>query len=282
MMYSTCRILQDAPISQWSMHHFGISEKRWHALSNKSFWITGSGTGYGRCIAIALAAAGAQVFLTVRRYDKLEETLYEMKLLGIETERCQLVPADINDPTSVSGAVSVIQQACPNLYGLVHSAALPQPIASPRALLQISEESWDKLMSTNVTAAWRITREITPHMLKGKALRILFLTSEAGWAFTPGFGPYNVSKAALNNLGVSFAHEIASYYSEVDCQSNVLNPGEARTEMNQGSDVNPCSVVSMTLTLLSHPSGGPNGHVFHRDGRHLSFAYATKYSKSIL
>lgn len=251
-------------------------------MNDRSFWITGAGSGYGRCITIALAAAGARIFLTGRRHDKLEDTLHEMRSLGISSARCRLVPTDINNSRAVSEAVSLIQQACPFLYGLVHSAALSQPVSDPCALLRSSEDQWEKLMDTNVTAAWRVTREVMPHMVKGKALRILFLTSEAGWAFTPGFGPYNVSKAALNNLGASFAHEISSYYNDVDTQINILNPGEARTEMNQGSAISPYAVVSMALALLSHPSGGPNGHFFHRDGRHLSFAYASAYDASLL
>ena len=91
-------------------------------------------------------------------------------------------------------------------------------------------------------------------------VRAVFFTSEAGWAFTPGFGPYNVSKRPRsNNLGASLAAEVAARHPGADVQVNVLNPGEARTEMNQGSSVSPYSVVSMTLALLSHPPGGPNG-----------------------
>ena len=67
-----------------------------------------------------------------------------------------------------------------------------------------------------------------------------------------------------------------------DIQINVLVPGEARTEMNQGSTESPYAVVSMVLVLLSHPPGGPNGHFFNRDGRHLAFAYTQEYSQPLL
>ena len=58
---------------------------------------------------------------------------------------------------------------------------------------------------------------------------------------------------------------------------NMLVPGEAHTEMNQGSTDSPYSLACMALTLLSHPSGGPNGCFFHRDGRHLAFAYTPPF-----
>ena len=93
---------------------------------------------------------------------------------------------------------------------------------------------------------------------------------------------YNISKAALNSLGYSMAREYATHYPDIDIQMNIISPGEARTEMNQGSSVSPYSIVSIILLLLSHPKGGPNGKYFHRDGRHLKFAYSEPYERSLL
>jgi len=64
-------------------------------------------------------------------------------------------------------------------------------------------------------------------------------------------------------------------------QINVLDPGEARTEMNQGSTNSPFAAVPMALLLLSHPKGGPNGKFFHRNGRHLAFAYSDAYDSDL-
>ena len=111
---------------------------------------------------------------------------------------------------------------------------------------------------------------------------MVFLTSEAGWASTPGFGAYNVTKSALNTLGASFAAECAARHPAADMQINVLVPGEARTEMNQGSTDSPYAIACMTLTLLSHPAGGPNGCFFHRDGRHLSFGHRGPYERTLV
>lgn len=120
-----------------------------------------------------------------------------------------------------------------------------------------------------------------PHMLRAAAPRVVFLTSEAGWASTSGFGHYNVSKAALNSLGASLAEECAARHPGADIQINVLDPGEARTEMNQSSSRSPFAAVPMTLLLLSHPPGGPNGRFFHADGRHLAFGHAAPYLCSL-
>ncbi len=255
--------------------------ERWESLRGKNFWITGAGTGYGRCIALALAAAGAQVFLTGRRPEKLEETRAEAIALGIDPALCVPITADISSPVDVQRAAEAIGQHASHLYGLVNNAAQPLHSGSwPLADLGVID--WSVLLATNVTGQWLVSKAALPLMTKQDGFRIVFMTSEAGWAFTPGFGPYNLSKAAVNSLGASLAAECAARFPDKDVQINVLVPGEARTEMNQGSAESPFSVVCMTLVLLSHPTGGPNGCFFHRDGRHLPFVYARPFPSSLL
>lgn len=127
-------------------------------------------------------------------------------------------------------------------------------------------------MNTNVTAPWLLTKSVLPNMAKAGQGRVLFISSLAGWAFTPGFGTYNISKAALNSLSASMASECSEKYPDMDIQINTLVPGQAKTEMNQGSDESPYVIVPPALELLGYPEGSPNGKFFHRDGRNLSFA----------
>ncbi len=279
---STPGILQNLDPAGWPDHHFGLPLPRWKQLEGKSFWITGAGTGYGRCIALALAAAGAVVFLSGRRIEKLQETLSEGVSLGIDVSRCMPVPADITQESDLSAATDAIRARTHHLYGLVNCAALPQPTLGPYPLAEQSHVDWSKLFATNVTGAWLLSKVALPLMYTGAGFRMVFLSSEAGWASTPGFGPYNICKSAVNTIGASLAAECALRYPSKDVQINVLVPGEARTEMNQGSTVSPYSVVSMVVTLLSHFPDGPNGFFFHRDGRHLSFAYSQEYPRQLL
>ena len=277
-MQSTPGILQKADPARWRQHLFGIPLDRWNRLRDKSFWITGAGTGYGRSIAVALAASGGQVFLTGRRRHKLEETLAEMRALSISTDACHVVEADITQSTEVLAACAYVGRHSDSLYGLINNAALPAS-GHPYPLQDGSPGEWDRIIRTNLSAHWFVTREIFPQMRKGGTVRVMFMTSEAGWADTPGFGPYNIVKSAINSLTASMAAEFASRFPELDLQINGLIPGEAKTEMNQGSTESPYSVVCMALTLLSHPQAGPNGKFFHRDGRHFGFAYAAPYDK---
>lgn len=279
---STPGVLQNPDPGFWRDHRFGLPQTRWERLNGKSFWITGAGTGYGRCISLGLAAAGAQVFISGRRIEKLQETLNEGISLGIDVGRCVLLPVDITLQSDLACATGAIRQLTSHLYGLVNSAALSQPDVGPYPLADQSAAAWTELLTTNVTGQWLTSKAALPLMDKGGGFRVVFLSSEAGWASTPGFGPYNVSKSAVNILGASLAAECAMRLPGKDVQINVLVPGEARTEMNQGSTESPYSVVSMVLTLLSHPPGGPNGCFFHRDGRHLSFAHSPQFPRILL
>lgn len=248
----------------------------------QAVWITGAGTGFGQALTACLAAARAQVFLSGRREAKLRETVAHLQELQIPAQLCTVVPCDITDEASVDAAMAAIRRATPYLYGLINNAALPAPPASSAPLASLGPSAWRTLIETNVTGQWLVTRAALPLLTAGPAARVLFITSEAGWAFTPGFGPYNVSKAALNNLGASFAAECREAYPSRDIQMNVLVPGEARTEMNQGSTASPYTLAHMALALLSHPPGGPTGCFFHRDGRHLPFAYAPPYGRAVI
>ena len=233
-------------------------------------------------MAIGAGLAGATAILSGRRRDMLNETADELARLTDTRGACEVVVCDVTNSAEVESSVSAIAAKLGSVYGLVNNAALPQPSGSPVPLQQLSSEQWDLLMSTNVLGPWQLTKQLLPNMLVGGAVRVLFITSEAGWASTAGFGPYNVSKAALNSLSASFAEEVGSANPDLDIQINGLIPGEAKTEMNQGSKDSPFTVVPMALALLSHPPGGPNGHHFHRDGRHFEFAYSTAYSRSLL
>src|SRR5712671_1025932 len=277
MTHSTPGTIEEPDPRYWMTHRYGLSEERWERLRDRAFWITGAGTGFGWAIATALASSGAQVFLTGRRETKLRAAIEGMNSLGIATERCHAVAADITDPEQVETAFGRIQAIGSSLHGLVNSAAIPQRTRFPYPLEQEGIDCWDEIMRTNVRAPWYVTRTALPFMLAGDEVRTLLMTSGAGWAFASGFGQYNVSKAALNSLTASLAEECATHYPLADIQINGLDPGQARTEMNQGSNRSPFSAASMALLLLSHPKGGPNGKFFSHDGRHLGFCNSSPY-----
>ncbi len=263
-------------------HKFGLPDELWDRLNGRGFWVFGAGTGYGQAVAAALAAAGARVILTGRRENVLADTIASLHRNDIPESKCHIVPADINDPKSLADAVAQISQIPDmEINGAVACAAVPQSRVSPWPLTDMPMDYWEKMISTNVTGQLNAFRAVHPMMLAKRQMHMVFFTSEAGWADTEGVGPYNVTKAALNSFAMSLARECEAKYPNSVVQINVLDPGEARTEMNQGSSIRPYAAVPMTLALLAQPATGPNGRFFHRDGRHLDFAYAKPWPKAL-
>ena len=269
-------------LDDWRAHRFGLSPSLWESLTGKCFWVTGGGSGYGRAIAIALLASGCEVFVTGRSQEKLNSICTLLSQAGIQGDRYHPLPADLSQTEQIDRACQIIRDTAPELTGLVHCAAMLLKHVYEAPLCQMQDEEWQDMLDLNLMAAVRLARGILPQMLNSGGARILFLTSEAGWADTPGMGPYNVTKAALNSFCASFAAECSVAHPQRDIQVNVLDPGEAGTEMNQASHISPFAAVPMTLRLLAQPEGGPNGRFFHRDGRHLGFAYAEPFDRVLV
>src|SRR5262249_24172766 len=162
---------------------------------------TGGGTGFGRAVAVALGCAGARVFVTGRRRSKLEETLDEAVTLGADRRNFCLLPADITSEREIAVVTDTIVNMQPPLRGLLNSAALPQRRRVQWPLSEESFDSWNDMLRTNLLGSWLATKAVLPVMVHHGAVRVLFLSSEAGWANTAGFRQYNVSKAAVNSLG---------------------------------------------------------------------------------
>ena len=130
--------------------------------------MTGAGTGYGRCIALALAAASAQVFITGRRAEKLEQTRAEALALDIEPVRVVAVAADITNERDVARAIEVIGTRVPQLHGLIKNAALPLASSSASPLADLTLAQWSALLTTNATTQWMVSKAALPLLKKTK------------------------------------------------------------------------------------------------------------------
>lgn len=266
---------------QYSAEALGVKPQQWDSLANKSFWVTGGGTGFGQSMALCLATAGAQVFISGRRVEKLEETVALLRSPGLPEPACLPVVVDLRNPANIEKACAFVAERCNGrLDGLINNAALPGS-HGPAPLLTAGSDNWDEMFAVNLRAPWLLSRTMAPVMAQTGRIRILNITSTAGWAGTAGFGIYNISKAALNSLTMSLAEELQVAFPGADVQVNALDPGQACTEMNHGSTESPDSILPAAIKLLSQPGNGPNGKFFHKDGRRLDFAFSRAYDKEL-
>ena len=229
-------------------------------FSEKLALVTGASRGLGRAVARALAAEGAHVILAARRTGALEELDDEIRSLG---GSATLLRLDLNDGDKIDAVGPTIYERWGKLDILVGNAGILGPL-SP--LPHVSDDAWQSVMNVNVTANWRLIRTCDPLLRHADAGRAVFVSSGAAAAKYAYWGPYAVSKAALEALVKTYAREVVNTSVRV----NLLNPGPLRTQMRAqafpGEDPltlpEPEAVCDMFMELLD-PACERNGEVLH-------------------
>jgi NAD(P)-dependent dehydrogenase (short-subunit alcohol dehydrogenase family) len=190
-------------------------------LANRIALVTGASRGIGRAVAIGLAREGAHVVLLARTAGALEEVDDEIRSFG---GTATLVTLDLRKPEKVDALGPTLYQRWGKLDILVANAGVLGPI-SP--LPHITADAWSEVIEVNLTANWRLIRTLDPLLRRADAARAVFVSSGAASAKNAYWGPYSVSKAGLEALVKTYAHEVASTAMKV----NLLNPGPVRTTM---------------------------------------------------
>lgn len=190
-------------------------------LENRLALITGASRGIGRAVALAYAAEGAQVILVARTTGALEELDDEIQALGA---KATLVPLDLTDGEAIDRLGATIFERWGHLDILVGNAGI---LGTLTPVSHISPKEWDEVMNINLTANWRLIRSMDPLLRRSDAGRALFVTSGAAQSCKPYWGGYAASKAALNAIVTSWAHEMENTPVRV----NLINPGATRTDM---------------------------------------------------
>jgi NAD(P)-dependent dehydrogenase (short-subunit alcohol dehydrogenase family) len=185
--------------------------------------VTGASRGIGRAVAKALAGEGAHVIIAARRAGSLEDLDDEIRAGG---GTATLVKLDLTDGDKVDALGPTIYERWGKLDVLIANAGMLGPITP---LAHISNEAWDAALATNITANWRLIRTLDPLLRHAEGGRAVFVTSGAANAHHAYWGPYAVTKAALNALAKTYALEIAN----TTVRANLISPGPVRTEMRQ-------------------------------------------------
>ncbi len=190
-------------------------------LENRLALITGASRGIGRAVALAYAAEGAHVILVARTTGALEEVDDEIQALG---GKATLVPLDLTDSEAIDRLGATIFERWGHLDILVGNAGI---LGTLTPVGHIAPKDWDEVMNINLTANWRLIRSMDPLLRRSDAGRALFVTSGAAQSCKPYWGAYAATKAALNAIVTSWAHEMENTQVRV----NLINPGATRTDM---------------------------------------------------
>jgi NAD(P)-dependent dehydrogenase (short-subunit alcohol dehydrogenase family) len=183
--------------------------------------VTGASRGIGHATALALARAGAHVVAVARTVGGLEELDDAIRALG---GSATLVPLDLKDYEGIGRLGAALTDRYRRLDVLVGNAGILGPL-SP--LGHVEPKAWDDVIAVNVTANWHLIRAMDMLLRLSEAGRAVFVSSGVGSNPRAYWGPYAISKAALDALARTYAAETAS----TNVRVNLFNPGPTRTRM---------------------------------------------------
>jgi NAD(P)-dependent dehydrogenase (short-subunit alcohol dehydrogenase family) len=199
-------------------------------LSGRVALITGASSGLGAQFARVLAKAGAGVVLAARREERLKSLRAEIEADGGDAHIVQL---DVTDPASIRSAIAHAETEMGTIDILINNAG----IAATQKLVDVTPDSFDEVMGTNVRGAFFVAQEVAKRMIarsKGEAPgtytggRIVNIASMAGLRVLSQIGVYAMSKAAVVHMTRAMALEWGRHGINV----NALCPGYIDTEIN--------------------------------------------------
>ena len=176
-------------------------------------WVTGGGSGIGRCVAHELAALGAWVIISGRKQDKLDHVAEEITQDG---GRCDSVAFDIRDEDAVKTNVATVVAKCGPVAGLVNNAGgqFPAP------LLAISKKGFDAVVASNLTGGFLMMRELFNQCMQQHGGSVVNMTADFRNGM-PGMGHSGAARAGMANLTATAAFE----WAHAGVRVNAVAPG---------------------------------------------------------
>lgn len=228
-------------------------------LAGRLALVTGATRGIGRAVALAFAKEGAHLILVGRTTGALEEVDDEIRGLG---GNATLLTLNLKHHDKIDALGPTIYQRWEKLDILVGNAGILGPL-SP--LGHVTADAWSEVMDVNLTANWRLIRTLDPLLRRSDAGRAIFVSSGVAASASAYWGPYAVSKAALEMLVKTYAREVEN----TPVRANLINPGPTRTRMRAQAfpgeapqSLKAPEAVTPTFVRLAEPVCTDNGRVF--------------------
>ncbi len=176
-------------------------------------WVTGGGSGIGRCVAHELASLGATVVISGRTADKLSRVQAEIAEDG---GHCVTAAFDIRDEEAVKAGVADVVQRVGAISGLVNNAGgqFPAP------LMGISKKGFDAVVANNLTGGFLMMREVYNQSMERHGGAIVNMTADFRNGM-PGMGHSGAARAGMSNLTMTAAFE----WAHAGVRVNAVSPG---------------------------------------------------------
>lgn len=257
-------IHMDFSLDNFSMDFF--------TLNGKVAIVTGGNTGLGQGYVVALAKAGADIFVTTHNTN-WEETRV---LVEKEGRRVEFLKVDLTNRQEIKSVVG----ACMSTFGRIDILVNNAGTIRRAPLLDYKDEDWRAVMDINLDAVYYLSKDVAKIMVSqgsGKIINIASMLAFQGGKFVP---PYTASKHAVAGLTKAFANELG----DKNIQINAIAPGyiatantaPIRADENRNNEISgripagrwghPFDVMGTVVFLASKASDYVNGHILAVDG----------------
>jgi 3-oxoacyl-[acyl-carrier protein] reductase len=237
-------------------------------LKGKNIIVTGASGGIGNSIVEKLNIAGANILASGTRVEKLNEL--KKKFKNIKTLKFDISQSDkIED---------FIENATIELGGSLDCIVNNAGITNDNLAIRMSLDEWQKVIDTNLTSTFLMSKSAIKKMLKNKSGKIVNITSIVGHTGNIGQANYTASKAGIIAMSKSLAIEYAKKNININC----ISPGFIKTAMTELLDQKikekilskipsarlgePDDIANAVLFLCSNQSKYINGETLHVNG----------------
>lgn len=250
------------------------------SFQDRTYLITGGGSGIGKGVATGLVAAGASVMIVGRNADRLAEAVKEIEALPGEGS-IRYEPTDVTNEDEVARAVDAATAWHGRLHGAVHCAGGSLTVGP---ITHTDSEAWRNTVDLNVNGTMYVLKHVGRELVRGGGGSFIGISSIAASNTHRWFGPYGVTKSAIDHMMMLAADELGPSWVRV----NSIRPGLIRTDLVDASviqsqeisgDYALCTplprvgevedVANLALFLLSDAAAWITGQCINVDGGHI-------------